>query len=71
MRQVYISCRSRIWGISISALDVGDGLSAFKFLPAFLATIFGLFLGAVVLAVGYKLFLTWLNQEDLTVDKAP
>ena len=50
---------------------LGDGLSAFKLLPAFLATIFGLFLGAVVLAVGYKLFLTWLNQEDLTVDKAP
>ena len=28
--------------------------------------IIGLFLGAVVLAVGYKLFLTWLKQEDLT-----
>jgi predicted PurR-regulated permease PerM len=26
--------------------------------------IIGLFLGAVVLAVGYKLFLTWLKQED-------
>jgi len=28
--------------------------------------IIGLFLGAVVLAVGYKLFLTWLKQEDST-----
>ena len=28
--------------------------------------IIGLFLGAVVLALGYKLFLTWLKQEDLT-----
>ena len=26
--------------------------------------IIGLFLGAVVLAVGYKLFLTWLKQDE-------
>jgi predicted PurR-regulated permease PerM len=30
--------------------------------------IIGLFLGAVVLALGYKLFLTWLKQNDLTAD---
>jgi predicted PurR-regulated permease PerM len=33
--------------------------------------IIGLFLGAVVLALGYKLFLTWLKQDDLTLDTAP
>jgi predicted PurR-regulated permease PerM len=33
--------------------------------------IIGLFLGAVVLALGYNLFLTWLKQEDLTADTAP
>ena len=32
--------------------------------------IIGLFLGAVVLALGYKLFLTWLQQEDSTADTA-
>jgi predicted PurR-regulated permease PerM len=32
--------------------------------------IIGLFLGAVVLALGYKLFLTWLKQEDSTADTA-
>ena len=26
--------------------------------------IIGLFLGAVVLALGYKLFLTWLKQDE-------
>jgi predicted PurR-regulated permease PerM len=30
--------------------------------------IIGLFLGAVVLALGYKLFLTWLKQEGSTAD---
>jgi predicted PurR-regulated permease PerM len=30
--------------------------------------IIGLFLGAVVLALGYKLFLTWLKQEDSTAN---
>ena len=34
------------------------------------AGIIGLFLGAVVLALGYKLFLAWLRQ-DLTADAAP
>jgi predicted PurR-regulated permease PerM len=33
--------------------------------------IIGLFLGAVVLALGYKLFLTWLKQDDLAADTAP
>jgi len=32
--------------------------------------IIGLFLGAVVLALGYKLFLTWLKQGDSTADTA-
>jgi predicted PurR-regulated permease PerM len=30
--------------------------------------IIGLFLGAVVLALGYKLFLTWLKHDDLIAD---
>jgi len=33
--------------------------------------IIGLFLGAVVLALGYKLFLTWLKHDDLAADTAP
>jgi predicted PurR-regulated permease PerM len=33
--------------------------------------IIGLFLGAVVLAVGYKLFLSWLKQGDPTADASP
>jgi predicted PurR-regulated permease PerM len=33
--------------------------------------IIGLFLGAVVLAAGYKLILSWLKQEDLTADTTP
>jgi predicted PurR-regulated permease PerM len=33
--------------------------------------IIGLFLGAVVLAVGYKLFLAWLKQGDPTADASP
>ena len=28
----------------------------------------GLFVGAVVLAVGYKLFLVWLNEDTRTVE---
>jgi predicted PurR-regulated permease PerM len=30
--------------------------------------IIGLFLGAVVLALGYKLFLTWLKQDESTAE---
>jgi predicted PurR-regulated permease PerM len=74
-----------IWAILVSPVDnvlkpilLGRGVDVPTLvifvgaIGGFLSSgIIGLFLGAVVLAVGYKLFLTWLNQEDLTVDKVP
>ena len=35
------------------------------------AGIVGLFIGAVALAVGYKLFMDWVNQPDPDVDQVP
>jgi len=74
-----------IWAILVAPLDnmlkpilLGRGVDVPMLvifvgaIGGFLSSgIIGLFLGAVVLAVGYKLFLTWLDQEDLTVDKVP
>ena len=36
-----------------------------------LSGIIGLFVGAVVLAVGYRLFMAWLNQDQTAADDAP
>ena len=36
-----------------------------------LSGIIGLFVGAVVLAVGYELFVLWLNQDTEAVQDAP
>ena len=36
-----------------------------------LSGIIGLFVGAVVLAVGYRLFMAWLNQDQTATDDAP
>jgi predicted PurR-regulated permease PerM len=73
-----------IWAILIAPLDnilkpilLGRGVDVpmiIIFVGAiggFLSSgIIGLFMGAVVLALGYKLFLTWLKPDDLTADAA-
>jgi predicted PurR-regulated permease PerM len=71
-----------IWAILIAPLDnilkpilLGRGVDVPMLvifvgaIGGFLSSgIIGLFLGAVVLALGYKLFLTWLKQDDLRAD---
>ena len=71
-----------IWAILIAPLDnilkpilLGRGVDVPMLvifvgaIGGFLSSgIIGLFLGAVVLALGYKLFLTWLRQDDLRAD---
>jgi len=74
-----------IWAILIAPLDnvlkpilLGRGVDVPMLvifvgaIGGFLSSgIIGLFLGAVVLALGYKLFLTWLKHDDLAADTAP
>ncbi len=67
-----------LWGVFVSAIDnvlkpllMGRGLDVpmaiilVGTIGGMLATgIVGLFIGAVVLAVGYKVFMTWLEAEN-------
>ncbi|KPK25366.1 MAG: hypothetical protein AMJ61_12180, partial [Desulfobacterales bacterium SG8_35_2] len=69
-----------VWGVLIMVLDnvlkpllMGRGIDVpmlIIFLGAvggmLLSGIVGLFVGAIVLALGYKLFQTWLNVEPST-----